>query len=81
MNVCISVSTTPGRTALTRPRLLTSATASSLVRKSQKGVMSVSEPSAKRARTWSWVVAPALAEGLLYLRDNREIVCLDVRQP
>ncbi|MGE5192158.1 MAG: PQQ-binding-like beta-propeller repeat protein [Deltaproteobacteria bacterium] len=25
--------------------------------------------------------APALAGGLLYLRDDREIVCLDVRQP
>jgi hypothetical protein len=24
--------------------------------------------------------APALAGGLLYLRDDREIVCLDVRQ-
>ena len=25
--------------------------------------------------------APALADGLLYLRDDREIVCLDVRKP
>ncbi len=25
--------------------------------------------------------APALAQGLLYLRDDAEIVCLDVRKP
>jgi hypothetical protein len=24
--------------------------------------------------------APALAEGLLYLRDNKNILCLDVRR-
>ena len=25
--------------------------------------------------------SPALAGGLLYLRDDKEIVCLDVRKP
>jgi hypothetical protein len=25
--------------------------------------------------------APALVDGLLFLRDNQEIVCLDVRKP
>ena len=29
---------------------------------------------------WANAIAPALANGLLYLRDDRDIVCLDVRR-
>jgi hypothetical protein len=34
-------------------------------------------PDLLRARAWA---APALADGRLYLRDQREILCLDLRK-
>src|SRR5260370_39670581 len=54
------MSVLPACRLLIAPRLLTSATASSLVRKSQKQVMSLTEPSAKVACTRTGRVSPAL---------------------